>query len=189
MEDIEEDERGRIRRVADTVDSFDAYQTGTKYDDDDEEDEDDDAKHPDSPRDSSYLSSSTPRSEHLIEELGRSCNGLRDFSREEDNSDYEDDRRTSHSTGRPGSKRLNARSDCSQHTEHKMQRKLTSTRHPAAGLTDDEAGETLNETSYEETTFNTSLCSDRGTGSSSELSIDPVVWKKFKFLSSILKVM
>lgn len=57
------------------------------------------------------------------------------------------------------------------------------------GMTDDENGEeTVIETSCDETSFNTSIYSYKETGSSSELSIDPVVWKKFKFLSSILKV-
>lgn len=57
------------------------------------------------------------------------------------------------------------------------------------GVNDDENGEeTMNETSFDETSFNTSIYSDKGNDSSSELSIDPVVWKKFKFLSSILKV-
>lgn len=57
------------------------------------------------------------------------------------------------------------------------------------GVTDEEAAEeTVIETSCDETSFNTSIYSYKETGSSSELSIDPVVWKKFKFLSSILKV-
>lgn len=57
------------------------------------------------------------------------------------------------------------------------------------GVTDEEnGGETVIETSCDETSFNTSIYSYKETGSSSEISIDPVVWKKFKFLSSILKV-
>lgn len=57
------------------------------------------------------------------------------------------------------------------------------------GMTEDENGEeTVIETSCDEASFNTSVYSYKETGSSSELSIDPVVWKKFKFLSSILKV-
>lgn len=56
------------------------------------------------------------------------------------------------------------------------------------GVTDEEnGGETVIETSCDETSFNTSIYSYKETGSSSEISIDPVVWKKFKFLSSILK--
>lgn len=56
-------------------------------------------------------------------------------------------------------------------------------------VTDEEAGEeTVIETSCDEASFNTSIYSYKETGSSSELSIDPVVWKKFKFLTSILKV-
>ena len=57
------------------------------------------------------------------------------------------------------------------------------------GVTDEEdAEETVIETSCDEASFNTSIYSYKETGSSSELSVDPVVWKKFKFLSSILKV-
>ncbi|XP_045121993.1 GRIP and coiled-coil domain-containing protein 2-like isoform X2 [Portunus trituberculatus] len=52
---------------------------------------------------------------------------------------------------------------------------------------EDAAEETVIETSCDEASFNTSIYSYKETGSSSELSIDPVVWKKFKFLTSILK--
>ncbi|XP_063844368.1 golgin subfamily B member 1-like isoform X2 [Scylla paramamosain] len=55
-------------------------------------------------------------------------------------------------------------------------------------VTDEEAAEgTVIETSCDEASFNTSIYSYKETASSSELSIDPVVWKKFKFLTSILK--
>lgn len=53
----------------------------------------------------------------------------------------------------------------------------------------EEAEESTNDTSMDETSFSTSTYTDKENGSSSELSIDPVVWKKFKFLTSILKVM
>lgn len=55
-------------------------------------------------------------------------------------------------------------------------------------VTDENGEETVIETSCDETSFNTSIYSYKETGSSSELSVDPVMWKKFKFLSSILKV-
>ncbi|KAG0727134.1 hypothetical protein GWK47_035266 [Chionoecetes opilio] len=55
------------------------------------------------------------------------------------------------------------------------------------GTEDEAADQTVIETSCDEASFNTSICSYKDTGSSSELSVDPVVWKKFKFLSSILK--
>ncbi|XP_063605122.1 uncharacterized protein LOC134780367 [Penaeus indicus] len=51
----------------------------------------------------------------------------------------------------------------------------------------EEAEESTNDTSMDETSFSTSTYTDKENGSSSELSIDPVVWKKFKFLTSILK--
>ncbi|KAK7080941.1 hypothetical protein SK128_005712 [Halocaridina rubra] len=48
--------------------------------------------------------------------------------------------------------------------------------------------EDISETSFDaDTSFSTSIVSERGSKSSSVLSVDPVVWKKFKFLSSILK--
>ncbi|XP_066968309.1 putative leucine-rich repeat-containing protein DDB_G0290503 [Macrobrachium rosenbergii] len=50
----------------------------------------------------------------------------------------------------------------------------------------EESNDSINETSLDETSF-TSVGSDSKNQSSSELSVDPVVWKKFKFLSSILK--
>lgn len=49
------------------------------------------------------------------------------------------------------------------------------------------ANDSINETSLDETSFTNSICSEKENGRSSELSVDPVVWKKFKFLSSILK--
>nr|XP_045601325.1 uncharacterized protein LOC123760015 isoform X1 [Procambarus clarkii]XP_045601326.1 uncharacterized protein LOC123760015 isoform X1 [Procambarus clarkii]XP_045601327.1 uncharacterized protein LOC123760015 isoform X1 [Procambarus clarkii]XP_045601328.1 uncharacterized protein LOC123760015 isoform X1 [Procambarus clarkii] len=52
---------------------------------------------------------------------------------------------------------------------------------------DEDGEETVIETSFEENSFNTSVYSEKGNDSSSELSIDPVIWTKFKFLSSILK--
>lgn len=53
----------------------------------------------------------------------------------------------------------------------------------------EEVEESTNDTSMDETSFSTSTYTEKENGSSSELSIDPVVWKKFKFLTSILKVM
>ena len=52
----------------------------------------------------------------------------------------------------------------------------------------EDSNESINETSLDETSFTTSVCSEMENRNSSELSVDPVVWKKFKFLSSILKV-
>lgn len=48
---------------------------------------------------------------------------------------------------------------------------------------------TVIETSYDDISLNQSSCTEKDNDSSSELSVNPVMWKKFKFLSSILKVL
>lgn len=175
MEDTEQDNQCHFS-YSFSSNSSEALQEGKDFDDD--------VKALESLRDSSSLSISSS-SRHPSEESGKPFNGFHDIVKQEHNTDYEDDQRTSCTNMRSGNGRMNLRTDHSRYLEHRMQRKATSN---PSGMTDDEDVETLNETSYEDATFNTSLCSDRGNGSSSELSVDPVVWKKFKFLSSILKV-
>ncbi|XP_042862133.1 COP1-interactive protein 1-like isoform X3 [Penaeus japonicus] len=123
---------------------------------------------------------------------------------EKDHTNPEEDWTVSQSSFKSSSRRSDNRNRNSQNTG-KSRYGRSQERHPEEGDSEhgghtdrahnnrdqlsvqEEAEESTNDTSMDETSFSTSTSTDKENGSSSELSIDPIVWKKFKFLTSILK--
>ncbi|XP_042238945.1 sporulation-specific protein 15-like isoform X2 [Homarus americanus] len=155
--------------------------------------EDDESKHLES---MSVSSSHSGRPQFSLPSKG-SRRSHKNLLGDMDQRDYEGDGEISHTSVRSSSRTSNSRGESSRAWQHKRRKSEISQGDTCS--TDDQdddlchsrsvsdGGETVNETSLEETSFNTSVYSDKGVDSSSELSIDPEIWTKFKFLSSILK--
>ncbi|XP_069953482.1 uncharacterized protein [Cherax quadricarinatus] len=145
---------------------------------------------------SKRISSSSSGKTHFV---------LKSQGSDKDIIEYGDDYGISHATIKSSSKRSNTGSEHSKLWNCKI-RKNKINQSPKAECSNEDQDvhrsqeksetdetseedreETVIETSFDETSFNTSMYSDRGNDSSSEISVDPVIWKKFKFLSSILK--